>query len=141
MQENAETLAFGMLIMCCSVLQCVAVCCSGLQCVAVCCSVLQCVVTCVFPKGNARRLLFVLISHVWYMLYSSCVLYVISVMFVPCCISNVSSLLSQSCVLYLLQYVLLVCVFIGISVMCVISHTMCVTCVFCVTYNKYGAGL
>jgi len=92
------------------VLQCVAVCCSVLQCVAVCCSVLQ-----------------------------SCVLYVISVKFVPRCMSNVSSLLSQSCVLYLLQYVLLVCVFIGISVMCVICHTMCVTCVFCVTYNKYGA--
>jgi len=30
-------------IVCCSVLQCVAVCCSVLQCVAVCCSVLQCV--------------------------------------------------------------------------------------------------
>ena len=33
-------------IMCCSVLQCVAVCCSVLQCVAVCCSVLQCVAVC-----------------------------------------------------------------------------------------------
>ena len=36
-------------IMCCSVLQCVAVCCSVLQCVAVCCSVLQvlhCAVVC-----------------------------------------------------------------------------------------------
>jgi len=29
-------------IVCCSVLQCVAVCCSVLQCVAVCCIVLQC---------------------------------------------------------------------------------------------------
>jgi len=29
-------------MMCCSVLQCVAVHCSALQCVAVCCSVLQC---------------------------------------------------------------------------------------------------
>jgi len=29
-------------IVCCSVLQCVAVCCSVLQCVVVCCSVLQC---------------------------------------------------------------------------------------------------
>jgi len=28
---------------CCSVLQCVAVCCNVLQCIAVCCSVLQCV--------------------------------------------------------------------------------------------------
>jgi len=34
------------LLMCCSVLQCVAVCCSVLQCVAVCCSVLQCVAVC-----------------------------------------------------------------------------------------------
>jgi len=33
-------------LMCCSVLQCVAVCCSVLQCVAVCCSVLQCVAVC-----------------------------------------------------------------------------------------------
>jgi len=33
-------------IVCCSVLQCVAVCCSVLQCVAVCCSVLQCVAVC-----------------------------------------------------------------------------------------------
>jgi len=33
-------------ILCCSVLQCVAVCCSVLQCVAVCCSVLQCVAVC-----------------------------------------------------------------------------------------------
>ena len=32
--------------MCCSVLQCVAVCGSVLQCVALCCSVLQCVVVC-----------------------------------------------------------------------------------------------
>jgi len=31
---------------CCSVLQCVAVCYSVLQCVAVCCSVLQCVAAC-----------------------------------------------------------------------------------------------
>jgi len=31
---------------CCSVSQCVAVCCSVLQCVAVCCSVLQCVAVC-----------------------------------------------------------------------------------------------
>jgi len=30
-------------VVCCSVLQCVAVCCSVLQCVAVCCSALQCV--------------------------------------------------------------------------------------------------
>ena len=54
----------GMCVVCCSVLQCVAVCCSYLtikaevshafgfchgyvlQCVAVCCSVLQCVVAC-----------------------------------------------------------------------------------------------
>ena len=33
-------------VVCCSVLQCVAVCCNVLQCVAVCCSVLQCVVVC-----------------------------------------------------------------------------------------------
>ena len=33
-------------LVCCSVLQCVAVCCSVLQCVAVCCSVLQCVAVC-----------------------------------------------------------------------------------------------
>jgi len=32
-----------MQLMCCSVLQCVAVCCSVLQCVAVCCSVSLCV--------------------------------------------------------------------------------------------------
>ena len=31
---------------CCSVLKCVAVCCSVLQCVALCCSVLQCVAVC-----------------------------------------------------------------------------------------------
>jgi len=31
----------GNVIVCCSVLQCVAVCCSELQCVAVCCSVLH----------------------------------------------------------------------------------------------------
>jgi len=37
-----RVLQYGMLsIVCCSVLQCVAVCCSVLQCVAVCCSVLQ----------------------------------------------------------------------------------------------------
>ena len=30
----------------CSALQCVAVCCSVLQCVAVCCSVLQCITVC-----------------------------------------------------------------------------------------------
>jgi len=35
-------------LVCCSVLQCVAVCCSVLQCVAVCCSVLQCVAVCCF---------------------------------------------------------------------------------------------
>jgi len=35
-------------IVCCSVLQCVAVCCSVLQCVAVCCSVFQCVALCCF---------------------------------------------------------------------------------------------
>jgi len=34
-------LAPNLSIVCCSVLQCVAVCCSVLQCVAVCCSVLQ----------------------------------------------------------------------------------------------------
>jgi len=33
-------------VVCCSVLQCVAVCCSVLQCVVVCCSVLQCVAVC-----------------------------------------------------------------------------------------------
>ena len=33
-------------MLCCSVLQCVAVCCSVLQCAAVCCSVLQCVAVC-----------------------------------------------------------------------------------------------
>ena len=36
----------GVLNLCCSVLQCVAVCCSVLQCVAVRCSALQCVVVC-----------------------------------------------------------------------------------------------
>jgi len=33
-------------ILCCGVLQCVAVCCMVLQCVAACCSVLQCVTIC-----------------------------------------------------------------------------------------------
>jgi len=33
-------------LVCCSVLQCVAVCCSVLQCVALCCSVWQCVAVC-----------------------------------------------------------------------------------------------
>ena len=33
-------------VVCCSVLQCVAVCCNVLQCVAICCSVLQCVAVC-----------------------------------------------------------------------------------------------
>jgi len=33
-------------VVCCSVVQCVAVCCSMWQCVAVCCSVLQCVAVC-----------------------------------------------------------------------------------------------
>jgi len=33
-------------VLCCSVLQCVAVCCSVLQCVAACCSVLQRVAVC-----------------------------------------------------------------------------------------------
>ena len=33
-------------VVCCSVLQCVAVCCRVLQCVAVCCSVLPCVAVC-----------------------------------------------------------------------------------------------
>jgi len=33
-------------LLCCIVLQCVAVCCSVSQCVAVCCSVLQCVAVC-----------------------------------------------------------------------------------------------
>ena len=33
-------------LVCCTVLQCVAVCCSVLQCVAVCCTVLQCVAVC-----------------------------------------------------------------------------------------------
>ena len=33
-------------LLCCSILQYVAVCCSVLQCVAVCCSVLQCVAVC-----------------------------------------------------------------------------------------------
>ena len=33
-------------LVCCSVLQCVAVCCSVLQCVAVCCSMLQSVAAC-----------------------------------------------------------------------------------------------
>jgi len=32
-----------LIMVCCSVSQCVAVCCSVLQCVAVCCSMLQCV--------------------------------------------------------------------------------------------------
>ena len=37
---------FERCIVCCSVLQCVAVYCSVLQCVAVCCSVLQCAAVC-----------------------------------------------------------------------------------------------
>ena len=41
-------------MMCCSVLQCVAVCCSVLQCVAVCCSVLQCVAACYHGPGHIR---------------------------------------------------------------------------------------
>jgi len=36
----------GSHIVCCSVLQCVAICCSVLQCVAVCCSVLLCIAVC-----------------------------------------------------------------------------------------------
>jgi len=40
---DAERTIRTMLMLCCSVLQCVAVCCSVLQCMAVCCSVLQCV--------------------------------------------------------------------------------------------------
>jgi len=36
-------LTSGSQILCCSVLQCVAVCCRVLQCVAVCCSVFQCI--------------------------------------------------------------------------------------------------
>jgi len=36
-------LIFVLLVLWCSVLQCVAVCCSALQCVAVRCSVLQCI--------------------------------------------------------------------------------------------------
>jgi len=35
-----------LLLLCCSVLQCVAVCCSVSPCVAVCCSVLQCIAVC-----------------------------------------------------------------------------------------------
>jgi len=37
---------WGLISVCCRVLQCVAVCCSVLQCVAVCCNVLQCVAVC-----------------------------------------------------------------------------------------------
>jgi len=38
--------AYGSIVVCCSVLQCVAVCRNVLQCGAVCCSVLQCVAVC-----------------------------------------------------------------------------------------------
>ena len=72
MQENAETLAFGMLIVCCSVLQCVAVCCRALLCVAVCCSVLQCVAVCVSDARECRDTCF------W---YADCVLQCVAV----CC--------------------------------------------------------
>jgi len=37
-------------VVCCSVLQCVAVCCNVLQCVAMCCSVVQCVAVCCMEK-------------------------------------------------------------------------------------------
>ena len=40
---HCETATCCRKLVCCSVLQCVAVCCSVLQCVAVCCSALQCV--------------------------------------------------------------------------------------------------
>ena len=41
--ENANFSKHGVIFMCCSVLQCVAVCCSVLHCTAVCSTVLQCV--------------------------------------------------------------------------------------------------
>ena len=39
--RGAATPRYTMSVMCCSVLECVAVCCSVQQCVAVCCSVLR----------------------------------------------------------------------------------------------------
>jgi len=45
--KTRECINFSNDIVCCSVLQCVAVCCSVLQCVAVCCSVLQRVAECI----------------------------------------------------------------------------------------------
>jgi len=44
-------------ILCCHVLQCVAVRCSVLQCVAVCCSVLQCVAAQESPSSSASKAL------------------------------------------------------------------------------------
>jgi len=43
-KSKADTTAKA--LVCCRVLQCVALCCIVLQCAAVCCSVLQCVVGC-----------------------------------------------------------------------------------------------
>jgi len=43
-----------MRVVCCSVLQCVAVCCSVLQCVAMCCSVLQCVAVSPYCSDEGR---------------------------------------------------------------------------------------
>jgi len=50
-------------IVCCSVLQCVAVCCSFFQCVAVCCSVLQCVASCVAVRCRLGVSLFYIVSE------------------------------------------------------------------------------
>jgi len=45
-----------LIVVCCSVLQCVLLCCSVLQCVAMCCSVMQCVAVCCSTeeRGESR---------------------------------------------------------------------------------------
>jgi len=44
--SRITTFLYILRLVCCSMLQCVAVCCGVLQCVAVCCSVLQCAAVC-----------------------------------------------------------------------------------------------